>query len=162
MTGNTAVRIRPPPPLTKEKAMTETIKSIERFDDDDEVGYRITTDQQTITFGISNYEQCCEAWGTIVSEDNLNDFAGAEILTIELVEHVSDAYVPREMLKRSMGDRYGGKSHDYDYDPEGNYVFINVNTSKGMLQFTLYNLQNGYYGHDVKITSAQLTKELTL
>jgi hypothetical protein len=45
----------------KEKAMTETIKSITKSQmDDSQLGYTITTDKQTIEFGIDNVENCCE------------------------------------------------------------------------------------------------------
>lgn len=36
---------------------------------------------------------------------------------------------------------------------EGEAMFINFETSKGTLQFTLYNSHNGYYGHTAKVIS---------
>lgn len=45
---------------------------------------------------------------------------------------------------------------------EGDFVFINLETNKGTLQFVLYNSHNGYYGHCSSITSTQLTLEKTL
>lgn len=38
-------------------------------------------------------------------------------------------------------------------------VFIDFETSKGKLQFVLYNDHNGYYGHYVTIKSNQLNIE---
>lgn len=33
------------------------------------------------------------------------------------------------------------------------YMFINVETTNGLLQFVAYNEHNGYYGHEVKLVS---------
>jgi hypothetical protein len=35
----------------------------------------------------------------------------------------------------------------------GSAMFINVETTKGLLQFVAYNEHNGYYGHEVKLVS---------
>ena len=35
----------------------------------------------------------------------------------------------------------------------GSAMFINVETTKGLLQFAAYNEHNGYYGHGVKLVS---------
>lgn len=32
-------------------------------------------------------------------------------------------------------------------------MFINVETTRGLLQFAAYNEHNGYYGHDVLLVS---------
>ena len=41
-------------------------------------------------------------------------------------------------------------------------MFINIETSKGTLQFAVYNCHNGYYGHAVKVISEQLNVETYL
>ena len=33
----------------------------------------------------------------------------------------------------------------------GGIMFVNFVTSKGVMQFVLYNEHNGYYGHDVHV-----------
>ena len=35
----------------------------------------------------------------------------------------------------------------------GSAMFINVETTRGLLQFAAYNEHNGYYGHDVLLVS---------
>ena len=35
----------------------------------------------------------------------------------------------------------------------GSAMFINVETTRGLLQFAAYNEHNGYYGHEVKLVS---------
>ena len=35
----------------------------------------------------------------------------------------------------------------------GSAMFINVETTNGLLQFVAYNEHNGYYGHEVKLVS---------
>ncbi|QHZ59969.1 hypothetical protein PJKIFABJ_00014 [Pseudomonas phage PE09] len=96
-------------------------------------GYEITLDNgQKIKMGIDNGQSCCENWGYIISEDNLAQFVGAEYYGIEAVgqalEHVE------------IKDVY-----------EGGIMFININTSEGVLQFVAYNEHNGYYSHQAVV-----------
>ncbi|QNO00276.1 hypothetical protein QGX21_gp012 [Pseudomonas phage phiPsa315] len=96
-------------------------------------GYEITLDNgQKIKMGIDNGQSCCENWGYIISEDNLAQFVGAEYYGIEAVgqalEHVE------------IKDVY-----------EGGIMFININTSEGVLQFVAYNEHNGYYSHNAVV-----------
>jgi hypothetical protein len=44
-------------------------------------------------------------------------------------------------------------------DDETSTIFVNIETSRGTLQFIAYNRHNGYYGHKVKIDSIQLDFE---
>lgn len=96
-------------------------------------GYIITLDNGTdIKMGINDGQSCCENWGYLMSEDNLRDYVGAEYLGIEAVgsalEHVE------------IKDVY-----------DGGIMFININTSAGVLQFVAYNEHNGYYSHDAVV-----------
>lgn len=96
-------------------------------------GFIITLDNGTdIKMGINDGQSCCENWGYLMSEDNLRDFVGAEYFGIEAVgqalEHVEVKSV---------------------YD--GGIMFININTSAGVLQFVAYNEHNGYYAHDAVV-----------
>lgn len=106
-------------------------------------GYKITTSQQSIFLLIDNSQNCCESWGYMVSEDDLSYFIGAELLSIERVKEDGEII---ESLK-SAQPRYDN----------GDAVFVNVNTSRGKLQFALYNHHNGYYGHTVSISSKQVS-----
>ena len=40
----------------------------------------------------------------------------------------------------------------------GDCMFVNVNTTEGLIQFTAYNCHNGYYGHDAVLISKQLNE----
>ena len=57
----------------------DSIEVIEKFvkRDDDVLGYEIHTNEQVITCMISNYSSCCENWGFITTEDNLNNFVNS-------------------------------------------------------------------------------------
>jgi hypothetical protein len=101
-------------------------------------GFKIITTKQIIRLGINMYQECCEHPGYFMSEDNFDDFINAELLDIVIV---NECLRPEE-----LSDLY-----------EGSVIFVNINTSKGVLQFTAYNSQNGYYGHNAVIESAQLT-----
>ncbi len=103
-------------------------------------GYVIKTNLQEINIGISNGQDCCEYWGYITSEDNFKNFIGAELLSVEIVD-----------------GEYKSKKVNLPEDVSSDdCVFVNVQTSEGTLQFVLYNVHNGYYGHSVIISSNQI------
>lgn len=93
-------------------------------------GYEIITDKGSIKVGVSNYQLCCEDWGYFTSEDNLQDFLGAEVIQVDLVDKELKVY---EKLR---------------YLEDGGAMFVNVVTNKGTLQLVAYNCHNGYYGHN--------------
>ena len=108
-------------------------------------GYVIKTNIQKILMVISNGQWCYEKWGYLMSEYNFEEFIGAEILNMERVDKAMKVY---NSLPEYMDD--------------GDTVFININTNKGLLQFVAYNSHNGYYGHSVKIISKQLNYETSI
>lgn len=105
-------------------------------------GYEILTDKQTIRFGISNGQGCCEDWGHLTTNDNLDDFVGAEIREITQTD--------TSLNTKKVEDICG--SLDYG----GGIIFVNIETDKGTLQLAVYNSHNGYYGHSVYMESEQL------
>ena len=122
-----------------------SIRSLDDFefpDDDDYEGYEVVTDKQRILFGISNQSGCCENWGHVASEDNLEQFVGADLLEITKTDEGF------ETTKLGVGDVY-----------DGGAVFVTFKTSNGPLQFAVYNSHNGYYGHNVRFESEQLKFE---
>lgn len=101
-------------------------------------GYALTLDDgSAVQLLISNESQCCEQWGYLMSNDNLAEFIGAELLNVKTVDHQVSG----------------------DGDPYRNTVFVNIETSRGTLQFTAYNEHNGYYGHAVRVTWGDKTIE---
>ena len=103
-------------------------------------GIELKTQNHVICAYIDPERQCCERYGSILSQDNVAEFVGSELkkvyLTntadkIEYVDHIRS-------LKSSSAEYY-------------NIQFINFETSKGLLQLTVYNCDNGYYGHDIVI-----------
>lgn len=124
----------------------EEILKIEELSTDYEDGFVITTDKQIIKLLMENGLQCCEDYGYFMSEDNLDNFIGAKIRSIYTTDTALKTY---EIL-------------DPDYLDCGDVLFVNIDTTKGLLQFTAYNAHNGYYGHRVRIESQQLSLETTL
>lgn len=111
-------------------------------------GYRIITDSQEIIFGISDIQSCCETWGYFMSDDNLQDFIGSELISVSLVN---------EALEKVSIE------HKETLDMAGiATMFVNFETSNGLLQFVAYNSHNGYYGHTAFIKSKQLTHDESL
>ncbi len=128
---------------------TETILKIDEaeFPDSNEYdashygnydGYIITTNQQQIKLGMSERQMCCENWGYYMTEDNLDEFIGANLFDIT----VTDTNLKTHEVK----PRYAGET-----------MFVNLATSKGLLQFVCYN-DKGCYGHKGIVESNQITK----
>lgn len=113
-------------------------------------GYEVVTDRQRITLMIQGGQDCCENAGYFMSEDDVQSFVGADLLGVKLAD---------TQLNDAMLERHGFKAGDEFY---GGIMFVTLETSRGPLQFVAYNEQNGYYGHEARITSAQLTHEETL
>jgi len=105
-------------------------------------GWRIITSEQLIEISISNESGCCERWGTICSEDDTEGFIGSELLAIKIVNAAC------EKMDVSEISEY-----------EGNSMFVDLETTNGLLQFCVYNCHDGYYGHTVKVVSKQLNYE---
>lgn len=103
-----------------------TIKSIEDNGD----GFTIKTDSEEVSLGIGMAQDCCEVFGYFMSQDDLSQFIGAELLNVEVVDN---CLVTNELLPYAcrMGDT----------------MFVNIITNRGVLQFIAYNSHNGYYGH---------------
>lgn len=104
-------------------------------------GYEIVTDQQKIQFLISDGQSCCEDAGYLCSNDNIEEFIGAELKSITKTDTALTTKA--------------ANMNEYGYN-EGGIIFINLETDKGTLQFAVYNSHNGYYGHSVLLKSNQL------
>lgn len=113
-------------------------------------GCVIKTNKQTIKFGISSGQSCCETYGYFTSEDDIQSFVGAKILDITTTDL---ALKTTEIYKETIGLSDDGKTHDV-YD--GGVLFINVLTDRGTFQLVTYNIHNGYYGHNAVLISTQL------
>jgi len=112
---------------------------------DGKSGYAITTDKQVVKLLIDNYQSCCESWGYFMTEDNVDEFIGADLIDISLTDTALNTK----------------KLEEHNLDPNDKWVktgimFVNLNTSKGLLQFVAYNVHNGYYGHEAYVYSEQL------
>ena len=114
------------------------IKEIVEVNRGDWVGFNIITTEQKIELSIQNFQDCCEQQGYFLSEDNLDEFIGAELLDIRIVDDALKVYA----LLNSKSDTY--------------VMFVNIETNKGTLQFTAYNEHNGYYAHKARVVSKQL------
>ena len=109
-------------------------------------GFEIITEKQRILIAIDNEKSCCEQFGYFSSVDNFDEFIGADLLEIKIVdEALNVATLP-----------------DYCLEDGGGVMFVNFETSKGTLQFAAYNAHNGYYGHHAYVESEQLTHEMCL
>lgn len=94
-------------------------------------------------FGISVGQNCCENWGYLHSSDDVDDFIGADFLSWEEVDTWPESIENPE-------EEYGFYS--------GGFQAINVITSKGLLQFVVYNAHNGYYSHSTIVVNEEVTK----
>jgi hypothetical protein len=138
--------------------LPEIIKSIAEYWDEEWEGYKIITNLQCIDFKISNQESCCENWGHMSSDDNLNHYINSILLDIVLVDSKLDLH---PVILESVGEWTSNSDADKD-DWGERYIFANVITNCGTLQFAIYNCHNGYYGHQVEIKSRQLNMETNI
>lgn len=132
--------------------MAEMILAIEEFAGRDIGrtpcdGFVVKTNVQEILLGIENGQSCCESWGYFWMNEKPEDFIGAELLGVS----ITDTALNRQPLI------------EQNLEGAWNYVmFVNLETSMGLLQFTAYNGHNGYYGHSAIVQSKQLEHEEVL
>jgi hypothetical protein len=99
-------------------------------------GILITLDDNTeIKLGIYNGQNCCENWGYFTSLDDLSEFIGAEFISVGVVDKCLNVT----------------KMEEHYFSSETHTMFVNIDTNKGLLQFTAYNSHNGYYGHQAVV-----------
>lgn len=100
----------------------------EEFDNYD--GFIVELDDgSSIKLGISNSQNCCENWGYFMSNDALEDFIGAEVLDVKIVDECLNVEKAPNIY-------------------EGDIMFVNIETNRGTLQFVAYNDHNGFYSHE--------------
>lgn len=98
-------------------------------------GFRIKTEKHELKLLISAFQECCERWGYATANENTEDYIGAEYLGYDTI--YSD-----DVWKNADKDTVENLNDD-----EARLLFLNVKTSKGTLDFTVYNAHNGFYGH---------------
>lgn len=99
-------------------------------------GYKVETDKHIFYILINNEQSCCESWGYFSSEDNLEQFIGAELLEVRLTDKALNTRVVEES--------------GY-YEDEGGIQFVDFVTTNGVFQLAVYNAHNGYYGHNILV-----------
>lgn len=90
---------------------------------------------ESIKMGICNGQSCCENWGYFMTNDDVSEFIGAQVLSVNIVDQCLNV----ERAPRIY---------------EGGVMFVNIETDKGTLQFTAYNEHNGYYSHEAVVISS--------
>ena len=103
-------------------------------------GYKVTTDSQEILVLVSNSQSCCESWGYVQSEDNLDQFIGSGLLNITTTDSALNTKMIDAASNLDCGD----------------IMFVTFHTNKGSFQLAVYNSHNGYYGHTGLIESTQV------
>jgi hypothetical protein len=126
--------------MEKILSIEETVFKVNENDCNEFEGFVITTSEQTIKIGIDSGQSCCEQFGYLTMNDEINDFIDEELLSISVVDTA---------LNRKVIDLVSG------FD-EGDAMFVNLETSNGLLQLAVYNSHNGYYGHETVVISKQL------
>ena len=101
-------------------------------------GYVIQTSNRVVLAGIDNIQSCCERYGYITSHDDPSEFIGAELLDIRITDSLLNSIeLPEDVYEDSA-------------------IFITFITSRGDFQLVVYNEHNGYYSHEVFVSSNQL------
>ena len=105
-------------------------------------GFIVKTDERTIKCLISNEQNCCETSGYLTSEDDLDNYIGADLLS---VQSVSGENFDKKLLENVA-------RHVTIED----CMFLEFTTSKGSFQLVVYNEHNGYYSHKVIFDQEEL------
>lgn len=103
------------------------------------IGYRIKACYTEVNILIDAERSCCEKFGYMASEDNLEYFIGAEIISVSVVSKGNKKLV--SALKSLEDD-----NHKFEAE------FVEFKTSKGIFQIAVYNAHNGYYSHNIIIS----------
>lgn len=100
-------------------------------------GYKVVTEDHEMAVLIDNGQSCCESWGYFSSDDDLQQYIGAELKEVNLVDVA---------LNVKKVEDNGANFLD-----EGGIQFVNFVTDKGTFQLAVYNVHNGYYGHGIVV-----------
>lgn len=134
----------------------EKIISIEEVDPSEESyenmsGYIVKTTVQEIFLGISNVQACCEDWGYLWCNDDLNDFIGAQLLNVKVTNELGEKCICTQKINDAVSGVY-----------EGLVMFVTFETDRGDLQFVAYNAHNGSYSHRATVKCDQVQHETIL
>ena len=127
-------------------------------------GFEIVTNRQKIILAIGNEQQCCEEVGYFMTNDNVEDFIGSSLESIDYIDGELKVHtVEANIFSAIHNSNYTYHQHFVDIKREvqlgdkDNYaLFVNLHTNKGKLQFVAYNAGNGYYGHTFELISEQV------
>ena len=125
---------------TKKEKIISIDDSCFRIRNSDYEGFVIKTSKQTIKVGISSYQQCCEDYGYLITEDDISKFVGSALMSIHRVDRFLGSIAVETLDDLDCGDA----------------MFINFSTDVGLFQIVAYNAHNGYYGHDAVVISREL------
>lgn len=124
-----------------------------------EAGFQVVTNEQTITLAIDDESSCCESWGYFLTEDDTEKFVGAELRGVS----ITDTNRSHRTFIGYNEEGYPGWDADGNEDLDaGDVMFVDIETDRGVLQFVAYNAHNGYYGHEARVSSKQLTHAAVL
>ncbi len=114
-------------------------------------GFVVETENRIVMMAINDDQECCEDSGYFMTNENINDFIGHELLDVKITDiDLEEHPVVSEKLNTILGECIVN-----DTDRTSMIMFVTLTTSNGILQFVAYNNHNGYYGHlaYVKIAS---------
>ena len=113
-------------------------------------GYEIKTNLHKYMILIDNAQSCCESWGYICSDDNIDTFIGKTLIEVTLTDTALNMQKIKEVGLTSYED-------DTSIDCYGGGIqFIDLRFTDGsILQFAVYNAHNGYYGHNIIVAIDQ-------
>ena len=95
------------------------------------------TDQGTYRVLISNFQTCCEGWGYMVVNDDVDNFVGKTLKEVRM----TDTALNTRKIEEEVGDL-----------DCGGIAFVDFVFDDGdVLQIAVYNGHNGYYGHAIKL-----------
>lgn len=96
-----------------------------------------------------------------MSEDDFEKFIGTDFYAVKITDtrlKTMDVQLEKEGVNYLVEE----EEDPYMRYFQGEIMFVNIETSKGTLQFALYNAHNGYYGHTAIVHSRECKVEVHL
>jgi len=121
----------------------EIIESIKEYEDSKYYYFSIKTNKQTMNFGISTFQVCCENYGINILYDNKKIDLNAE-----LCKELENKFMDKKILSVKWNEGKYGED-----------CIININIDNEFISVELFNDHNGYYPHTYKVNWCDYTDE---
>lgn len=96
-------------------------------------GFILKTESHIITLAIQNEQECCELYGYFMTNDDINEFIGHDLLDVKITDtDLTEHSVIYDHINSLLGEDIVNES-----DRSSEVMFVTLTTTNGILQFCL-------------------------